>query len=48
MIIINAVAWWMGVTYASWILGPGLRELMKGLGEAMDVVKGLLNDMSPK
>jgi hypothetical protein len=22
MIIINAVAWWAGVTYASWILGP--------------------------
>ncbi len=48
MIIINAVAWWAGITYASWILGPGLNELMKGLGEAGDVIKGLFNDMSMK
>lgn len=45
MIIINAFAWWMGITYASWILGPGLRELSKGLGEAWDVVKALVHDM---
>jgi len=48
MIIVNAVAWWMAITYASWILGPGLAELMKGMGEAVDVVKGLLNDTSVK
>ncbi len=48
LIIINAVAWWAGITYASWILGPGLSELMKGLGEAADVIKGLFNDMSMK
>lgn len=48
MIIINAVAWWAGITYASWILGPGLDELMKCVGEVVDVVKGLFNDMSMK
>jgi len=45
MIIINAVAWWAGITYASWILGPGLTELGKGMREAWDVIKGLFNDM---
>ena len=48
MIIINAFAWWMAITYASWILGPGLHELMKGMGEAVDVIKGMFNDMSTK
>jgi hypothetical protein len=32
MIIVNALAWWMGITYASWILGPGLAELSKRHG----------------
>lgn len=45
MIIINAIAWWAGVTYASWIMGPGLAELGQGMREAWDVIKGLLNDM---
>jgi len=48
MIIVNALAWWMAVSYASWLLGPGLAELMKGMGEAADVVKGMINDMSAK
>lgn len=45
MIIINAIAWWAGITYASWILGPGLAELSNGMREAWDVVKGLFQDM---
>ena len=48
LIIVNVVAWWMAITYACWILGPGVAELMKGMGEAVDVVKGLLNDTSLK
>jgi hypothetical protein len=48
MIIVNAIAWWMAITYTSWLLGPGLAELMKGMGEAVDVIKGLVNDMSTK
>ncbi|MDB6007688.1 MAG: hypothetical protein JWR15_4675 [Prosthecobacter sp.] len=48
MIIANAVAWWMVITYAAWILGPGLAELSKGMGEVVDVVKGLINDTSMK
>jgi hypothetical protein len=48
LIIVNAIFWWVAITYASWILGPGLAELSKGLGEAVDVVKGLLNDTSMK
>jgi hypothetical protein len=48
MIIVNVFAWWLAVSYASWLLGPGLAELMKDMGEAMDVIKGLLNDMSAK
>ena len=46
MIIVNAVAWWMAITYASWLLGLGLSELIKGMGEAADVIKGLLNETS--
>lgn len=48
MIILNAVGWWLIITYSSWILGPGLSELMKGMGEALDVIKGLLNDTAAK
>ncbi len=48
MIIVNAFAWWMAITYASWILGPGLQELLKGMGEAVDVIKSMFNDMSMK
>ncbi|MFC5453980.1 DUF4339 domain-containing protein [Prosthecobacter fluviatilis] len=48
MIILNAVGWWLIITYSSWILGPGLSELMKGMGEAWDVIKGLLNDTAAK
>ncbi|WP_395750932.1 DUF4339 domain-containing protein [Prosthecobacter sp.] len=48
LIIVNAIAWWVCITYASWILGPGLAELSKGMGEALDVIKGLLNDTSAK
>jgi len=48
MIILNAFAWWMAITYASWILGPGLQELLKGMGEAVDVIKSMFNDMSMK
>lgn len=48
LIIVNAVLWWVAITYASWILGPGLHELMKGMGEVVDVVKGLFNDISMK
>lgn len=44
MIITNAVAWWAGVTYASWIVGPGLQELSKATGEVMEVIKGLFRD----
>ena len=38
----------MAITYASWILGPGLQELLKGMGEAVDVIKSMFNDMSMK
>lgn len=48
LIIVNALAWWAAVTYMSWIVGPGLRELSKGLHDAADVVKGLINDIFPK
>lgn len=48
MIILNAILWWMALSYASWILGPGLAELSKGLGEAADVIKGLFNDLFSK
>jgi uncharacterized protein DUF4339 len=48
MIITNAFAWWLAISYASWILGPGLAELTKGMGEVMDVIKGLINDTSMK
>jgi hypothetical protein len=45
MIIVNALAWWAGIIYASWILGPGLAELSKGMGEAMEVIRGLWRDI---
>lgn len=45
MIILNALAWWAGISYASWLLGPGVRELAKGVGEAVDVIKGILHDL---
>ena len=48
MIIVNALAWWIAIAYACRLLGPGIAELMKGMGEASDVVKGMLNDMSVK
>lgn len=48
LIIVNVVAWWVVITYSSWWLAPGIAELTKGLGEAVDVVKGLLNDTSMK
>lgn len=48
LIILNALAWWMALSYASWILGPGLAELSKGMGEAADVIKGLYNDLFSK
>lgn len=44
MIITNALAWWAGISYASFIIGPALHELGKGAGEAVDAVKGLLRD----
>jgi hypothetical protein len=45
MVIVNALAWWVGITYASWILGPGLAELSKGLGEAAATIGGMFRDM---
>ena len=45
LIIINALAWWAAISYASWLLGPGLRELFHGMGEAADAVKGMLRDL---
>lgn len=48
LIILNAVMWWVLLSYASWILGPGLAELAKGMGEAADVIKGLFNDLFSK
>lgn len=45
MIIMNALAWWAGVSYASWIIGPGIRELSSGMGDAVDVIKGMLRDV---
>lgn len=48
LIILNAILWWMALSYASWILGPGLAELSKGLGEAGGVIKGLFNDLFSK
>lgn len=44
LIVINAFAWWMGITYASWIVGPGLKELRQWVGEAWEVIRGLLRD----
>ncbi len=45
MIILNALAWWIGISYASWIIGPGLQELIKSMGQAVDVVKDLWRDV---
>lgn len=45
MVIVNALAWWVGITYASWILGPGLAELSKGFGEAASTIGGMFRDM---
>ncbi|MGV3660232.1 MAG: DUF4339 domain-containing protein [Prosthecobacter sp.] len=45
MIIVNALAWWMGISYASWIIGPGIRELSNTAGEAVEVIKGLMGDI---
>lgn len=45
MIILNALAWWAGIAYASWIIGPGLRELRSGMGDAVAVIKGMLSDI---
>lgn len=45
MIIVNALAWWAGISYASWIIGPGVRELSQGMGDALEVIKGLLRDV---
>ncbi|MBB5035232.1 GYF domain-containing protein [Prosthecobacter vanneervenii] len=48
LIILNAILWWMLLSYTAWILGPGLAELSKGMGEAADVIKGLFNDLFSK
>lgn len=48
MIIVNVIAWWIAITYAYWLFGPCLAELVKGLGEGMDVIKGMIHDMSGK
>jgi len=45
LIIVNALAWWAAITYASLILGPSLAEIYDGLGEAAKTMKGMLSDM---
>jgi hypothetical protein len=45
MILLNAIAWWMAVTYATWILGPGLKEISKGMGEAWRTIREMVNDI---
>lgn len=44
LIIANAIAWWAGLTYGTWILGPGIKELLKGMGEALDAARGMARD----
>jgi len=45
MIIVNTLAWWAGISYASWIIGPGVSELARTAGEAAGVIKGLMGDI---
>lgn len=44
LLIVNTLAWWVGITYAATILVPGLAGLSKGLGEALDAVKSLFGE----
>ncbi len=44
LIILNAFAWWMGITYASWFIGPCLKELRGGFGEAWGTIRSLIHD----
>lgn len=45
LIIVNALAWWIALSYASMIIGPAIRELGNTGGQAVDVIKGLMRDI---